>query len=51
MLDITQEQMRRMETAEMSFLRPVAGYRIIDHKHNENIREEFEITDEHVIQS
>jgi isocitrate dehydrogenase kinase/phosphatase len=32
------EHRRRMETAEMHFLRVVMGYRMIDHKHNKDIK-------------
>jgi hypothetical protein len=30
-----------MQTAEMRFLRAVTGYRMTDHKRNEDIREEI----------
>jgi hypothetical protein len=33
-----------MKSAEIRFLRAVAGYRMTDHKCNENIREELGIT-------
>jgi hypothetical protein len=33
------------EAAEMPFLRSVAGYRLIDHGRNEDVREELQITD------
>jgi hypothetical protein len=36
--------MNRMETAEMRFVITVAGYRIMDHKRDEYIREELGIT-------
>jgi hypothetical protein len=39
MLDITKEQMRRLEMAEMHFLQATAGYRITNHKCNEDITE------------
>jgi hypothetical protein len=34
---VTEEQMRRMETAEMRFHGVVAGYKMADHKRNEVI--------------
>jgi hypothetical protein len=34
-----------LEVAEMRFLRSVAGYRLIDHRRNEDIREELQIID------
>jgi hypothetical protein len=33
-----------VETAEMSLLRAVTGYRMTDHKRNDNIREEEGLT-------
>jgi len=41
-------QMRRVQTAEMRFVRAVAGYRMTDHKRNEDIRE-LGITDVNTI--
>jgi hypothetical protein len=35
----------RLEEAEIRFLRSVAGYRLIDHRRNEDIREELQIID------
>jgi hypothetical protein len=35
----------RLEAAEMRFLRSVAGYRLIDHRRNEDVREELQIVD------
>jgi hypothetical protein len=35
----------RLEAAEIRFLRSVAGYRLIDHRRNEGIREELQIID------
>jgi hypothetical protein len=37
-------QMRRMETAEMCFLRAVARHRTMCHEHKEGIIEELRIT-------
>ena len=34
---------RKIETAEMKFLRSVAGYTLFDKKHNEDIRTELQI--------
>jgi hypothetical protein len=34
-----------LKAAEMRFLRPVAGYRLIDNRRNEDIREELLIID------
>jgi hypothetical protein len=42
---LTKIQKSRLEAAEMRFLRSVAGYRLIDHKRNEVIREELQIID------
>jgi hypothetical protein len=39
------EQNRRTETAEMHFVRSVAGYRTTHHERKENITEELRITD------
>jgi hypothetical protein len=36
---------RRMETAEMSFLREAARYKMTSHKRNEDIREELGVTE------
>jgi hypothetical protein len=38
------EQLRRMETAEMRFVRAVGGYGMAGHERNEVIREELGIT-------
>jgi hypothetical protein len=35
----------RLEAAEMRFLRSVAGYRLTDHRRDEDIREEIQIKD------
>jgi hypothetical protein len=40
---LTKRQKSRLEAAEMRFLRTVAGYQLIDHRHNEDIREELQI--------
>jgi hypothetical protein len=45
MLDTHQKTKSRLEAAEMRFLRSVAGYRLIDHRRNEDIREELQIKD------
>jgi hypothetical protein len=37
--------MIRLETAEMVFLRSVAGYRMLDHKRNEDIKKELGMMD------
>ena len=37
-------QRRRTEAAEMKLLRPLAGYTIYDHKTNDYIRREIQIT-------
>jgi len=37
-------QRRRIEAAEMKFLRPLAGYTLYDHKTNDYIRRELRIT-------
>jgi hypothetical protein len=39
------ETIFRLEAAEMRFLRSMAGYRLIDHRRNEDIREELQIID------
>jgi hypothetical protein len=36
---LTKRQKSRLEAAEMRFLRSAAGYRLIDHRRNEDIRE------------
>jgi hypothetical protein len=44
MLDTHQKTKRStLEAAEIRFLRSVAGYRLIDHRRNEDIREEIQI--------
>jgi hypothetical protein len=35
---LTKRQKSRLEAAEMRFLRSVAGYRLINHRRNEDIR-------------
>jgi hypothetical protein len=45
MLDTHQKTKSRLEASEMRFLRSVAGYRLIDHRRNEDIREEIQIID------
>jgi hypothetical protein len=42
---LTRRQKSRLEAAEMRFLRSVAGYRLIYHRRNEDIREELQIID------
>jgi hypothetical protein len=42
---LTKRQKSRLEAEEMRFLRSVAGYRLIDHRRNEDIREEIQIID------
>jgi hypothetical protein len=42
---LTKIQISRLEAAKMCFLRSVAGYRSIDHRCNEDIREELQIID------
>jgi hypothetical protein len=42
---LTKRQKRKLEAAEIRFLRSVAGYRLIDHRRNEDIREELQIID------
>jgi hypothetical protein len=41
----TNKQKSRLEAAEMRFLRSVAGQGLIDHRRNEDIREELQIID------
>ncbi|KAJ4438978.1 hypothetical protein ANN_14932 [Periplaneta americana] len=38
---MTTQQMKRIEAAEMRLLRPIAGYSLLDHKRNEDIRQEL----------
>jgi len=40
----TASQRRRIEVAEMNLLRPLAGYTLYDHKTNDYIRRELQIT-------
>jgi hypothetical protein len=42
---LTKRQKSILEAAEMRFLRSVAGYRLIDHRRNEDTREELQIID------
>jgi hypothetical protein len=42
---LTKRQKSRLEAAEMRFLTSVAGYRLIDHRRNEDIREGIQIID------
>jgi hypothetical protein len=42
---LTKRQKKRLEAAEMRFLRSVAGYSLIDHTRNEDIRDELQIVD------
>jgi hypothetical protein len=42
---LTKGQKSRLEAEEMRFLRSVAGYRLIDHRRNEDTREELQIID------
>jgi hypothetical protein len=37
-------QRRRIEATEMKLLRPLAGYTLYDHKTNDSIRRELQIT-------
>jgi hypothetical protein len=39
---LTASQRRRIETAEMKLLRPLAGYTLHDHKANDSIRRELQ---------
>src|SRR5215813_2474009 len=41
---LTASQRRRTEAAEMKLLRPLAGYTLYDHKANDSIRRELQIT-------
>ena len=41
---LTASQRRRIEAAEMKILRPLAGYTLYDHKTNDYIRRELQIT-------
>ena len=41
---LTASQRRRIEAAEMKLLRPLAGYTLYDHKTNNYIRRELQIT-------
>ena len=41
---LTDSQRRRTEAAEMKILRPLAGYTLYDHKTNDYIRRELQIT-------
>lgn len=43
------EQQLRMETAEMRFLRPVAGYRVQDRNRNEDIRDGLRMTNINIL--
>jgi hypothetical protein len=45
MLDVNERTDKRMETAEIRFLRAIIEYRMTDHKFNDDIRRELEITD------
>ena len=42
-LTLNRSDKRKIETAEMKFLRSVAGYTLLDKKHNEEIRTELKI--------
>jgi hypothetical protein len=42
---LTKRQKSRLEAAEMRSLRSLAGYRLIDHRRNEDIRGELQIID------
>jgi hypothetical protein len=42
---LAKRQKSKLEAAEMRFLRSVAGYRLIDHRRNEDKREEIQIID------
>jgi hypothetical protein len=42
---LTKRQKSRLEAAEMRFLRSMVGYLLIDHRRNEDIREELQIID------
>jgi len=41
---LTASQRRRIEAADMKLLRPLAGYTLYDHKTNDYIRRELQIT-------
>jgi hypothetical protein len=41
---LTASQRRRIEAAEFKLLRPLAGYNLYDHKGNDSIRRELQIT-------
>ena len=41
---LTVNQERRIEAAEMRLLRPLAGYRLLDYKTNQEIREQLKVT-------
>ena len=41
---LTASQRRRIEAAEMKLLRPLSGYTLYDHKANDSIRRELQIT-------
>jgi len=41
---LTALQRRRIEAAEMKLLRPLTGYTLYDHKTNDYIRRELQIT-------
>ncbi|PSN30890.1 hypothetical protein C0J52_26967 [Blattella germanica] len=41
---LTSNQLRRIETAEMKLLRPLAGYTLYDHKRNDDIRTKLNMT-------
>jgi hypothetical protein len=41
---LTASQRRRIEAAEMKLLRPLAGHTLYDHKTNDYIRSELQIT-------
>jgi hypothetical protein len=41
---LTASQRRRIEVAEMKLLRPLAGYTLYDHKTNDHICHELQIT-------
>jgi hypothetical protein len=42
---LTKRQKSRLEAAEMRFLRLLGGYRLIDQRRNEDVREELQIID------
>jgi hypothetical protein len=41
---LPEERRRRMDMTEIFFIRAVAGYKMADSKHNENVRRYVEIT-------